>query len=119
MGSINKIFHISDWKIKYKGKSKIFDNDIIYNVIVGICDDEISFSEINYFFSESIYHDILNNRIQVKKFPYAENPILLIDESMNIISPVNGINNDIENYNDEQIENVKILKNRSNKYERK
>lgn len=110
MGSIKKIFPVSDWKIKNKNKSKLIDNDIIYNVIIGECDDEIDFSEITYYFSENIYQDILNKKIQVKKFPYSENPILLIDENRNIIPPINGLNSDMEKIDNERMEYVRTLK---------
>lgn len=88
MGSICKIWEPENWKIKIKGKSKILKDDIIYQMIIGECEDYTNISNILILISKENYENILNKNYTIKKQPYNELPVLLYNEEKENISLV-------------------------------
>lgn len=91
MGSIQYIYDPEKWRIFLEGKSKILDDDYVYQMIIGYCDDELSFGEICEFISKENYEKILNGVYSIKKFPYHSKKMILLDKENNIIPLVKGI----------------------------
>ena len=102
MGSISKIFKPEDWKKELEGKSKILENDIIYKMVIGSCEDYVYY-EITEFISKINYGNIINKKYKIEIFPYAKLPILLFDEENNLIPLVKGNELLLENLNTSQI----------------
>ena len=73
MGCIYWIYQPQDWKIKFKGNNKNVDNDIVYNMIIGEFDDEITAGEITMWISKVNYDKIMSNEYVVTKSPYSAN----------------------------------------------
>ena len=94
MGCICWIDKPQDWKIKFKGNNKNVDNDIVYNMIIGEFDDEITAGEITMWISKVNYDKIMSNEYAVTKSPYSARPIRIFDKSQNEIEPVVGIEMD-------------------------
>lgn len=111
MGSIQHIYDPENWRIIYKGKSKISDDDYIYQMIIGYCDGDLSSGEICIFISKQNYENILSGIYSIKKFPYAFQKIILFDKENNIIPLVKGKSED--DYTESQKEYIKRLKRNS------
>lgn len=94
MGCICWIDKPQDWKIKFKGNNKNAENDIVYNMIIGEFDDEITAGEITMWISKINYDKIMSNEYIVTKSPYSVRPIRIFDKSQNEIEPVVGIEMD-------------------------
>lgn len=90
MGSIKHIFKPEQWKIVLEGKSKLVEDDYIYKMLIGYCDDEISYGDIVEFISKQNYENILNGIYSVKYFPYSEKPIVIFDKDNNVVPLVKG-----------------------------
>jgi len=90
MGSINHIWTPEHWYLDFIGKSKLKENDIIYKMVIGECDDYPYNYDISIFISKNNYQNILNHKYKIKINPYSQEPIILFDESQNIIPLVNG-----------------------------
>ena len=86
MGSICRIWEPVYWKITLQGKSKIIPNDIIYQMIIGECEDYSNISDILILISKENYENILNKNYSINKQPYSEFPILLYNEENESIS---------------------------------
>ena len=104
MGSIQYIYKPDEWKIIVEGKNKLVENDTIYKMNVGYCDDELSIGDINIFISKSNYENILNGKYIIKIMPYSLYKVVILDKDNNIIPLVNGICD--EEYNN-QIKKVR------------
>lgn len=111
MGSIQHIYSPEKWKIILEGKSKIIDDDYIYQMVIGYCDGDLSSGEICVFISKQNYESLLNGTYSVEKFPYSIQKIILFDKENNVIPLVKGRCD--EEYTESQKEYVKKLK-RSN-----
>lgn len=90
MSSIQYIYNTMEWRIVAEGESKITPGDYIYKMVIGCCDDEISQGDIFEFISKDNYEKILNGTYLVKRFPYAEQKIILFDRNNEIIPLING-----------------------------
>lgn len=90
MGSINHIWTPEHWYLDFIGKSKLKENDIIYKMVIGECDDYPYNYDISIFISKNNYQNILNHKYKIKINSYSQEPIILFDESQNIIPLVNG-----------------------------
>ena len=90
MGSICHIWNPENWKITIQGKSKIIPSDIIYQMIIGECDDYLGLSDIIILISKINYEFILNKKYKIEKYPYNNEPILLYDENNEQVPLVKG-----------------------------
>jgi len=108
MGSIYSVSSSDRWKVSLKGKSKILENDIIYQVIIGFCDDGNDYYDLVEFISKENYDNLMNGKYTFKAFPYSNQKIIIFDENNNIVPLVKG--RDDEEYTPSQIEYVKKLR---------
>ncbi len=108
MGLINNIFNIERWRITQKGVSKILKDDIIYEVIIGCCDDANEYFELIELISKENYDNLMNGKYRFAKFPYSNQKIIIFDENNNIVPLVKG--RDDEEYSDTQKQYIKKLK---------
>ena len=90
MGSIQHIYSPDKWKIVLEGRSKIVLDDYIYKLVIGNCDDELSYGPIYEFISKEVYENILNGKYSYKIFPYSVQKLVVYDENNNVISLVKG-----------------------------
>lgn len=81
MGLINSLYKPEYWIINKKGLSKVCLGDIIYEMIVGEFEDEVSQGDITIFISKVNYEKILNNEYRIKTYPYSETPVKLLDNN--------------------------------------
>lgn len=114
MGSVQYIYNPEDWITVLKGKSKIVEDDYVYQMIIGYCFDEVSSGEISIFISKQNYENILNGVYSIEKFPYSIQKIILFDKENNVVPLVKGKCD--EEYTDIQKEFVNKLK-RTKKYQ--
>ena len=108
MGSINSISSIDRWKVLLKGESKILKDDIIYQVMIGFCDDGNDYYDLVEFISKENYDKLMNREYSFKAFPYSNQKIIIFDENNNIVPLVKG--REDEKYTPSQIEYVKKLR---------
>ena len=108
MGSINSISSIDRWKVLLKGESKILKDDIIYQVMIGFCDDGNDYYDLVEFISKENYDKLMNRKYSFKAFPYSNQKIIIFDENNNIVPLVKG--RDDEEYSDTQKQYIKKLK---------
>jgi hypothetical protein len=90
MGSIQHIYSPDKWKIIFEGKSRIIQDDLIYKMEIGYCDDELSQGEIYIFISKENYEKILNGIYTINTFPYSNQKIIITDENNNVITLIKG-----------------------------
>ncbi len=102
MGRINHIWRPKDWKIELRGINRRLDGDIVYKMIIGKGSD-MEIYDITEFISEINYERIIQEIYEVKVFPYAEIPVLLINDKKEVISLVNGYNFPYDKLNTFQI----------------
>lgn len=112
MGRINNIWYPKYWKIILEGKSKILKDDIICKMIIGDGEDQ-GYFEITEFISKYNYKNIINGNYTIKIFPYAELPVLLFDESKNLVPLVKGTEIPLNKLNTIQKEYINNINNKS------
>lgn len=81
MGSINCVWDPKYWKLTLEGYSKLTNDDIIYQMIVGCGDDYPSYYDLYIYISKVNYENILNGKYKIKKRPYDYEPIEIYDEN--------------------------------------
>lgn len=98
MGSIQRIYSLGNWNIVMQGKSKIVVGDYIYQVMIGFCDDELSYGPIYEFISKEVYENILNGKYSYEAFPYSVQKLVVYDENSNVVSLVKGYSSKQKKY---------------------
>lgn len=101
MGKINWIWNPKDWKIVNEEKNENVSDDIIYEMVIGIGNDQ-GYCEILDFISKTNYENIMLKRYSVKSFPYSSNHVLLFDENNNLIPMVMGQSINIDELDESQ-----------------
>ena len=100
MGSIQNIYSPEKWIKVLEGKNKNYKNDLVYEMVIGTCDDELSTSEISVLISKENYERILNGTYSIETKPYSMQKIILHDKEENIIPLVKGkllkLNNNVK-----------------------
>ena len=85
MGTINTIYEPNEWEIIKEGQSKLDPNDYVYKMLIGEYDDYPTIGPLTEFISKDNYEKILTGEFCVKKFPYDDKKIIIMDESGNIV----------------------------------
>ena len=107
MGSIRRINNPKEWEIVREGNSKITKGDYVYQMEVGVCDDEWSVGPILEILSKENYENLLDGTYRIESFPYNEQTIIIFDKDNNIIPLVKG--KEDEEYEANQKEYIKKL----------
>ena len=97
MGKINTIYEPNEWEIILEGESKLNPDDYVYKMVIGEYDDYPEVGPITEFISKENYEKILTGELCVKKFPYEDEKVVIMDKDDNIVPLLKEVKEDKKN----------------------